>query len=130
LEKQGPHKREGQRNPVSGEWIDSEEWDHDFFYLEMTKYKFHHTPTPDGRMPRDPALDWDLGDWYDPYPMMHEAKDDFYDEMETWRKRQLHIICRLIGPCAMEERVQGERNCTLKKNMEEIATCKTWQWSC
>jgi hypothetical protein len=40
----------------------------------MTKYEFRHIPTPDGRMPRDPTLDWDLGDWYDPYPMMQEAK--------------------------------------------------------
>jgi hypothetical protein len=57
-----PRRRIGQCDPVLGEWIDSKEWERDFFYLRMTKYEFRHIPTPDGRMSRDPALDWDLGD--------------------------------------------------------------------
>ena len=58
----------------------------------MTKYYWEWIPTPYGKMPRDPNLDYCLGDRYDRMPWMNEAEAKYDKEIEIWRKHQLMII--------------------------------------
>jgi hypothetical protein len=51
--------------------------------------------------------------------MMGEAEDEFYDEMKTWRKPQLHIIRRLTGEDIVQWTKEYKENVIAHQNKYE-----------
>jgi hypothetical protein len=97
LETEGPHEQLGRLNPVFKTFIKMDKWEFEYFYIGMTKYYYYHIPNPEGEEPINPEQVWNFADRYDPYPMMHEEKCRYEEELVVWRKRKLEIICSKGG---------------------------------
>ena len=81
-EAEGPHEWIGHHGPTSGKWRRKNELCFDSFCLGSNKYYWHHIPNPAGKIPRDPSLDYDLGDRYDKHPEMYKAEAKYDVEIE------------------------------------------------
>jgi hypothetical protein len=63
-----------------------------YFYLGLTKYDWDRIPNPEGKMPRNPSRDYDLGDRYCKMPWQYEAESKYSKDILAWKLRQLEII--------------------------------------